>query len=143
MTLGKDYNVYAKWKKTLISVTLDDNYNGGKTKVVKEEFGTEYYVLQDIEPNPRRGYIFAGWAEDKNATKSSTGHITGPITLYAVWKLKDCQIKYYVGYGDGEAYSQYECTQKTESAFVDKAAAINNAQKSMKESRKKKKKEIK
>ncbi len=100
--LMKDYEVWAKWDKKLITVTFDHNDGTGKKQVFKVEYDT--YPSSKIVYPTRKGYRFRGWALSKDATKAEYKAITEPMTYYAVWEGESQRIQYYVITGEDKRY---------------------------------------
>ncbi|WP_052039357.1 InlB B-repeat-containing protein, partial [Anaerococcus lactolyticus] len=89
--IAKHLVVYAIYSED-VTVTFDANQgkftDGKDTTNVKVKGGS---VTKPADPT-RDGFIFKGWAADKNATEADANilnNITAPKTVYAVWEKKD------------------------------------------------------
>ena len=99
------------------TVTFDANGGEGAPDTVFKAYGEEITLPEDAPE--REGYIFLGWAEDKDAEFATyaTGSIFGSdssTTLYAIWAASDkplgsnlAYLKDYTVSGSGVGYDSY------------------------------------
>ena len=72
------------------------NANGGKAQMICQYVETNN-KLGEIKTPTKEGYVFDFWSTDKEGINKFDldTEITSDITLYAVWKRKDCTVNYY------------------------------------------------
>ena len=70
------------------TITYDATTNGGSSYITSEE--VSYGLEADLTvPATKQYYYHVGWNTDKNATTGLTSYVvSGPATLYAIYKLK-------------------------------------------------------
>ena len=93
--------LYAKWN--LIKYTITYNLNSGQFDSESPGLYTiESDTFELIKPS-REHYVFEGWYEDKECTKTPVKKIqkgsVGNIILYAKWDLYEYSITYYLNGG--------------------------------------------
>ena len=84
--------LFAQWEKP-VTLTLDENYRGGKItdhEVDEGELITPYLYIPR-----RRGYIFRGWSYDKKHLEEvkPEDRIYSDTILYAIWKKAEIEKK--------------------------------------------------
>ncbi len=93
-TADADITVYAQWKIASYTLTFDHNGGGStgvRSKVLQYGENVPNYITNNIKPNEnpmREGYIFSGWALDKEGTQPIPANFTMPAndyTVYAKW----------------------------------------------------------
>lgn len=90
----------SKNSSTLVTTPYTPQKNGETLYAV---WGSEQITYTSIElPTPTKaGYVFQGWATSENASSGITGSYTpesdNNITLYAIWKIGDGNVRIYLG----------------------------------------------
>lgn len=124
ITETSDFVIYAEWlEKYTISYNL--NYDNAETPKNKTAWQNSKFTSKILyTPSKRQGYDFEGWYKDiEFKNKVSIGEeITGNVTLYAYWKLRDELIVAVNGNdtnGDGTILKPYATLKKAISVAVD------------------------
>lgn len=87
--IEKDITLYAKWSKIVnsVTVTFNQNYNGGSTVSITQEAGTP--INETLVPEcTRLDKQYSGWYTDAKCKKAwdMTSPVNESITLYAGYK---------------------------------------------------------
>ena len=93
--------LYAKWKATMYTITLDRQSGSGGTDSVDATYGS---TMPSITLPTRTGYMFGGYYALANGegtqyyaasgASASTWNIANATTLYAKWTAKECKLTF-------------------------------------------------
>ncbi|WP_195269554.1 InlB B-repeat-containing protein [Eubacterium sp. 1001713B170207_170306_E7] len=101
--LGENQSYYAVWER--VPYTVEFYKNDGATGVQpyrslsNKTYGDKLSAAELAGPS-RTGYGFAGWSVNKDASVAdftADTAIAGNTTLYAVWKINEYTVTFYVG----------------------------------------------
>lgn len=108
-SITADTVLNSHWEKCYYDVSFVTNCD---TEVSSKTVGYGDYIDYD-ESLEKQGYVFAGWYKDDKFTQlfdtdedCSNTVVTGPLTLYAKWELKDCTITFVTFTGESNNFTQ-------------------------------------
>ena len=109
LTVTGDLTLYAVWKLKEFSLRYDANGGSGSIAGRTVRYG-ETVTLSSEEPT-KEGSSFEGWAKTADAAAAEyrpggSLTVTGDLTLYAVWKLKEFSLRYDANGGSGSIAEQ-------------------------------------
>ena len=95
-----DMTLYAKWVVAR-SVTFDDGVDGNEDVVLTVADGES---VREPDDPVREGYEFAGWYADEDCTVAYdfTEPVTGDMTLYAKWDIRQLSVTFDDGVDGNE-----------------------------------------
>lgn len=124
---NENYEIYAKWEKTFVKVTLKYNDGVTKDKVVTIAY-KEWIDPKDLNAPERKGYELAGWYADEACTNPPTGFFESDTVLYAKWKpLKNSVIYYAILPNGNSRYLEYNSIETGNKLFKSDEEIINEA----------------
>ena len=114
---AKDNDLYAHWMPNTYTVAFDAN--GGSGEMASQDFSYDEVLALRDNNFERTGYIFEGWAVEKNGTASyqdeeKVSNLTNvqgaTVTLYAVWKAITYKVVFYPNGGSGSQMASQNFT---------------------------------
>ena len=127
--------LFAQWEKPSITLTLDENYRGGK--ITDKEVMPGELIEPHLYKPKRRGHTFKGWSYNKKHLDKVhyDDRIYEDTTVYAIWdeveeepeEIKGMTHKAYIfGYPDGTVKPNGEITRAEAAAMLARLLEIES-----------------
>ena len=133
-TIRGNLYLYAQWYDPGVTLTLNENYRGGKI-TDKNVFRGDSFD-EHLYKAKRRGHTFKGWSYNKKHLNKvhRDDIIEEPITVYAIWdeveeeeEIKALKHKAYIfGYPDGTVRPNGEITRAEAAAMLARLLEIES-----------------